>query len=204
MGWPAAIGVAWLIGWLPVGNMIKRLFRQTNPCLVGFEETSLIRLLKEGGPEAVLLVLATDVGKGVASALAAGWLTGSATAGLVAGLVAQAAYFYGRNGKGLLVVAGAVYICSPSAAQTGAAVWMASLLLGRFQSVASVLAVWSTPVWALIFGEGIAKASAMLAMAVLLTFQYRDEFRQVLEGKEHPLQWKRLFQRGKQAGRVEL
>lgn len=197
MLWVIALLGSALIGWLPTGRLLKKLYQGRKLNLSGFEEDSLLRLLKEGGPEAVFLVMATDLGKGYAIVVAAQKLTGSPVLAMVCGLLAVAASFFGGNGKALLVAAGMVLAACLPAGQTGAAVWLAALLLARSPVIAALLAVWSVPVWIGFFGGSLGEILVALLLGLLMVYQYYDDLLSLWRGKREIVKWEKVMKKRK-------
>jgi glycerol-3-phosphate acyltransferase PlsY len=203
----AAIG--YLLGALPFGYLVARA-RGVNIFEVGSKNpgaTNVRRVLGQGPGN---LVFALDFLKG---SLASSWALLTPTSGFcgdipelgldfaitgetwvhvgVAGLIgAMVGHSFScftkfKGGKGVATGAGGILVIIPVSALIAAAVWLVVFLLGRYVSLASILAAASLPltVWLRDRPPLVIVLTALIALFVII--QHRENIKRLLNGTEN-------------------
>src|ERR671937_285527 len=131
----------YLLGSMPWGYWLPRLVTGANIRTVGSGNTGAANVWRTQGFKLGLSVALLDLAKGLAAALLGIWL-GSELVGLLAGIAALAV----------------------------AAVWIATFLVTRYTSVASLLSAATLPLFALLFGASwlVVAFTAGAAAAIFL------------------------------------
>jgi len=147
--------VAYLIGAIPFGLLIARLFgigdiRQAGSGNIG--ATNVLRVL---GMKAAIWVYLLDIGKGAAAVLLAGLVPQEAVqVHLFAVLIGAAvilghvfpAYLKFRGGKGVATASGVLVVILPVETLIAAGVFLTVVFLSRYVSLASIAAALTLPV----------------------------------------------------------
>jgi glycerol-3-phosphate acyltransferase PlsY len=203
----AAIG--YLLGALPFGYLVARA-KGVNIFEVGSKNpgaTNVRRVLGKGPGN---LVFALDFLKG---SLASSWALMAPTAGFycdipelgldfaiagetwvhvgVAGLIgAMVGHSFScftkfKGGKGVATGAGGILVIIPVSALIAAAVWLVVFLLGRYVSLASILAAASLPltVWLRDRPPLVIVLTALIALFVII--RHRENIKRLLNGTEN-------------------
>lgn len=157
--------------------------------------------LRVAGWRFALAVVLVDVGKGVLASLLGAWSPASLALPLAADwrMVACAfaavvghcwpVFFGFRGGKGAATAVGSVLVLAPGVAVAMVLFWLAVLGVWRYVGLATTLCALAFPVFVLLahFG-GIAMPHSLLvyavAIAVLLSFTHRENFRRMRAGTE--------------------
>lgn len=180
---------AYLLGAVPFGLLFSRLLAKRDPREFGSGNIGATNAMRTGGKVVGVLTLLADIGKG---ALAVGLaLLFAAPEWLVAGVALAAflghiypVYLRFKGGKGVATMFGVVLPWQPWLAVLAFAVWLSALKLGRFVSVASILAGWSLPLggWLLHVSHECLIASALFAL--LMTWRHESNIRRLFAGQE--------------------
>ncbi len=173
MQWVAALALGYLIGSVPFGLILTRLFGAGDLRAIGSGNIGATNVLRTGRKGLAAATLLLDLGKGVVAVLVARalWgeaLTEQAAIGVFAGHCFPV-WLKFRGGKGVATAAG---VCLGLAWPIGAvyaAVWLSMLALTRISSLAGMSAAIAAPLaaWGLGYPEHV-KALAAIAIAVLV------------------------------------
>ena len=192
--WPfaaAALAAAFLAGSLPTAWIV-----------VGLARGEDIRRLHSGNPGAsnvkrvlgwpgFLTVFAVDAAKGalpVAVALDAGWPI--LWAGWL-GVAAVAGHCWSpwlgwNGGKGVATAAGVYAVLAPTAAAVGLAAWWITTRLTGFSSLGSLAGLVAAG--AAVIGWGLTGSGwPFTAVAVIIIWRHKDNWRRLAEGRENDL-----------------
>lgn len=152
------VGAGYLAGSIPFGYWIVRVFKGADIRAVGSGNIGASNVWRTFGRGYGLPVVLLDTAKGFAPTLAATLVAGH-LAGALTGAAAMLGHWrplfmgFRRGGKMVATCGGAFLGLAPIVGGIGAAVWIATFLLFRYASVASMLAACSLPVIALAIGE---------------------------------------------------
>ena len=162
-----------LLGSVPFGIVMARLFGLGDPRKVGSGNIGATNVLRMGSRPAAALTLIGDAGKGGAAVLLARAALGE-DAAQIAGLAAFLGHLYPvwlgfRGGKGVATFLGVLLALSWPMGLTACATWLATAAAFRFSSLAALAAAATGPLWSALlgYGEGVALVAA-LAVAVFV------------------------------------
>ena len=187
----AAIVVAgYLVGSCPWGYWLPLLFRGEDVRRHGSGSIGGSNVWRTYGRTLAIPVIALDALKGFAPALA-GVILVSHLCGILAGAAAMLGHarpLYLRFEKGGKMVAtggGVLFAVCPWVALAAAGTWVATFLLSRYTSLASVVSAIALPVFAVAFGSPwpvIAFAAVAGASVIVL---HRSNLRRLRAGTEN-------------------
>jgi glycerol-3-phosphate acyltransferase PlsY len=192
-----AIVVSWLLGGVPFSSLAARLkgvdLRRHGSGNLG--ATNAIRVL---GPWLGVPVLILDVAKGWVAAALLPRLFGvpSVELGLACGLAAVAGHVWPvwarfRGGKGVACAAGAFLALAPAATGLSAAAFLATLLLSRYMSLASIIGGITLPVALVLTGAGGVLIGAGVAIAALILVRHRSNLGRIRDRTESRVVFRR-------------
>jgi glycerol-3-phosphate acyltransferase PlsY len=190
---------AYLLGSIPTGFLLVRLFRHQDIRSVGSGNIGATNVLRSGGKGLGAATFFLDMLKGCAAvylgALLGALLMPAApvrTAQAIAALFAVLGHMFPvwlrfRGGKGVATGFGVFLVAAPTAALAAISVFFLVLLLSRYVSLASILGAASFPVfaWFLVSGPRPAVFIAVqFAVALLIIAKHHQNIRRLLTGKE--------------------
>ena len=191
--------VAYLLGSLPAGYLLVRIFRHQDIRSVGSGNIGATNVLRLGGKGLGAATFLIDMLKGSAAvwlgALLGSHLTHAANLSnfqAIAALFAVLGHLYPvwldfRGGKGVATGFGVFLVASSSAALAAIAVFALVLVLSRFVSVASILGSASFPLFAYLFSES-ARTPLLIGVeftvALLIIAKHHQNIRRLFAGTE--------------------
>ena len=163
--------LAYLLGSVPFGIVMARLFGLGDPRAVGSGNIGATNVLRMGSKPAALLTLIGDAGKGAAAVLAARAALGE-DAAQVAGLAAFLGhgfpvYLRFKGGKGVATFLGTLLAVSPPLGLAACATWLAAALATRISSVGALAAAAAAPLWAAWFRPDAWVFAALIGATVI-------------------------------------
>jgi glycerol-3-phosphate acyltransferase PlsY len=188
-----AVAMAYLIGAIPVGWFVARLFGVGDIRRHGSGNIGATNVLRTAGTLPAVLTLAGDVAKGAAAVLLASALASAdrrvAAASAVAAIVGNcwSVFLRFRGGKGMATGLGAFLILVPWAVLPAALVWLAVTGTFRYVSLASITSAACLPLGALALGYDALSALACLFAVAIVIARHRDNIARLTAGTERRL-----------------
>ncbi len=183
--------VAYLAGAIPVGVIVCRLWKGVDPREHGsgnIGATNVYRLL---GPGPGILVGLLDTGKGAGAVLLGRAVSGVASPWVAVGAAVAAilgsnrSIFLGfRGGKGGLVSLGAGLAVIPEVGLLSFAVWLVTLALTRYVSVATMAGGVACPLIAYALRRPLPYVLMCVVIALSLILRHRANLKRLREGTE--------------------
>ena len=191
-----ALAAAYLVGALPVGFLVARVFGVGDIRRHGSGNIGATNVLRAAGWLPALLTLAGDIVKGYAAVAAAGALADDAGARAVAAVAAivgncWSVFLRFRGGKGVATGLGALLNLAPWAVAPAVPVWLAVAVTTRYVSLGSILGAACVPLGALLLGYRPPAVLASLATAVIIVARHHENIARLLAGTERRLGEKR-------------
>ncbi|MGO0122322.1 glycerol-3-phosphate 1-O-acyltransferase PlsY [Desulfothermobacter acidiphilus] len=179
--------LAYLIGSFPTGYLLARL-KGVNIFERGSGNIGATNIWRTLGPLYGTLAFVGDMGKGALAAYL-GMCLGP-TAALLTGAAALVGHAFSiflrfRGGKMVATALGVFLFLAPKATLGALGVWIFVFALGRYVSLASIIAAGSLPILACAFRYSRGICAFSLLVALLIIFRHRDNIRRLLEGREH-------------------
>jgi acyl phosphate:glycerol-3-phosphate acyltransferase len=189
-----AIGAAYLIGAVPIGYLIGRVFGIADIRRHGSGTIGATNVLRTAGWLPAILTLAGDIAKGylavvAGSALATGPDAGVTAASAVAAVIGNCwSIFLGfRGGKGVATGLGALLRITPLAVLPAALVWLVVTISFRYVSLGSILAACCVPLGALALGMPAPFVIATFAVGAIVVGRHHANIARLLAGHEPKL-----------------
>ncbi|QFU07157.1 putative glycerol-3-phosphate acyltransferase [Rhodobacteraceae bacterium THAF1] len=179
---------AYLLGSVPFGLVITRLFGLGDLRTIGSGNIGATNVLRTGSKPAALLTLICDVGKGAFAVVIARILLGDS-----AGIAAGAAAFIGhcfpiylgfKGGKGVATFLGTVLALAWPLGLITAATWLAVAAFTRISSLSALVAAAVAAPIALLLGYSWALAVALLLMAIVIFIRHAANIARIRAGTE--------------------
>jgi glycerol-3-phosphate acyltransferase PlsY len=198
------IVAAYLIGAIPFGLLIARLYGVKDVRLHGSGNIGATNVWRVAGPKAAVWVYILDIGKGVAAVLGAKlfapyWLPLEITLILVACAVVAGhvfpVYLKFHGGKGVNTALGALIVLLPIETGLTIVIFAITLTLTHYVSAGSMVAAVSLPLILAIevvgLSRDIATPYAILAIVVafLVLITHRQNIRRLIAGTESRFSW---------------
>jgi glycerol-3-phosphate acyltransferase PlsY len=178
---------AYLLGSVPFGLLMSRLFGLADPRQIGSGNIGATNVLRSGNKIAAFLTLLLDAGKGALAVVIARQFGGEDLAG-VAALGALMGHLYPiflgfKGGKGVATFLGALLALAFPVGLAACATWLATALAFRFSSLAALVAAALAPIY--VFAWHHAHTAALvLLMSALVIYRHGANIRRLLDGKE--------------------
>jgi glycerol-3-phosphate acyltransferase PlsY len=191
MSWELAlVAAAYLLGSIPSALLVVWLRTGKDVRREGSGNVGATNATRIGGPAAGIVVTVMDVVKGALPVWAmsvlnpeGGWVAATALAAIVGHCYPVWLRFAG--GKGVATAFGAFVVLAPVPALGALSVWIAVLAVGRWVSLASLIAAAVFPLLVALLGEpsratllGVSLASALIIV------RHRINIRQLIAGSE--------------------
>jgi acyl phosphate:glycerol-3-phosphate acyltransferase len=192
----AAIVGGYLLGSLPFGYWLPRIFRGEDIRMVGSGNVGATNVFRLYGRRLGIAVALLDVTKGFAAAML-GIAAGGALVGVLAGAAAMLGHArpiflrFQKGGKMVATAGGATFALAPLAALCCVAVWLVVFALTRYASLASIATALGLAVLVVLLDYpwpvvlfGVAGAAAVILL-------HRHNIRRLLAGTEHRFELRR-------------
>lgn len=191
---------AYLLGSIPVGYLLVRIFRKQDIRTVGSGNIGATNVLRSGGKGLGAATFLLDAFKGYSAVWLAAIVAPHLLPGVpqrnveaLAALCAVLGHMFPlwlrfRGGKGVATGFGVFLYAAPLAALAAITVFIIILLLSRYVSLASILGAACFPVFAWFTASGTKPPffiAVQIAVASLVIFKHHPNIRRLLAGKEH-------------------
>lgn len=188
----AAFAAAYVIGALPMGLGVARLFGAADPRSVGSGNIGATNVMRAGGWRAGALTLALDVAKGFAPTYLAWEYMGPLGAG-AAGFGALMGHCFSVflgfwGGKGIATGLGVLLAWRWETALVGLLVWALTLVAARYVSAASMAALAAALAAVLVYEEWD-YAPYALAMGAVVFLRHLGNLGRLFRGEEPRVRW---------------
>jgi glycerol-3-phosphate acyltransferase PlsY len=193
---PLIVLGGYLLGSAPFGYWVVRLLRGEDIRTRGSGNIGATNVWRVYGRWLGVPVILLDVAKGFVPALIGLKVSGEVT-GVLAGAAAMAGHWrplylrFTKGGKTVATAGGVTFALAPLAALCCVTAWIAIFLLGRYSSVASIVAALLLPAFIWVFGGDwpVITFGALAAVAVLLL--HKENMRRLVAGTESRFHFRR-------------
>jgi acyl phosphate:glycerol-3-phosphate acyltransferase len=185
--------VAFLIGSIPWGYLIGRFVYHTDLRKSGSGNIGAMNALRTLGTKGAVAVLLLDAAKGILAVVIARYVANDAGVASLAGACAVLGHCFSpwlgwKGGKGVATAFGAIFALSWPAGLVCVAAWiLGALILTRFSSVGSMLAMILSPFALFAFTRSLAEAVFGVFVALLIVWTHRENIARLRTGTEGPI-----------------
>ncbi|WP_296954175.1 glycerol-3-phosphate 1-O-acyltransferase PlsY [uncultured Dialister sp.] len=183
------IALAYLIGAIPSGYIIGRVFYGVNLKKVGSGNIGATNAYRELGVKAGLAVFICDFLKGFIAVHLGMPDTTLVLACAVFAIIGNdwSVFLHFKSGKGVACGVGAfTYICAP-AVLAAFLVWLAIFKWKHIVSLGSIIGAPVVPIVMLLLGEPLEYVAFGTLAAVIVVGKHKDNIRRLLRGEEKPI-----------------
>jgi glycerol-3-phosphate acyltransferase PlsY len=187
LGW-ALLVPSYLLGTFPTALLVGRR-EGRDPTREGSGNPGATNALRTMGRRAGALVLAGDLGKGIATT-AAGWALGGRALGIGCGLAAVVGHIFPatrgfRGGKGVATGAGMALVLLPIPSVVLGLVYLAVVKVTKVGALGSLAVAVGLPVAAALVGRPGGEVAALGACSALVVLRHRKNLARLRRGAEH-------------------
>jgi glycerol-3-phosphate acyltransferase PlsY len=180
---------AYFVGSIPFAIVSSRVFGLGDPRSYGSGNPGATNVLRSGNKAAATLTLAGDCLKGWLVVWVAGALGFDALTAALAGLAAFIGHVFSvflrfRGGKGVATGLGVVAGLDPLIAIASLGVWLLTVLITRYSSVAAFMAALTAPIVTGFVSGSMAITLIVLTLSTILVWRHATNIRRLLDGTE--------------------
>ncbi len=215
MDFVLVILTAYLLGSIPFGFLVSRLYGVKDIRLVGSGNIGMTNVWRTVGPSAALLVFIGDVGKGMLAVFLTPVLSDASLnleyLKIIAGLTAVLGHIFSvflklRGGKGVNTALGVMIMLLPLEILISAAVFVITVAVSRYISLGSIIS--SLTLFLVVLLEFLLWHGKVDSIYILLTFilwvmillTHRSNIRRLLRGDENRFSFRRKVPGGQLNG----
>ncbi|TKT76830.1 glycerol-3-phosphate 1-O-acyltransferase PlsY [Aquamicrobium sp. LC103] len=182
----AALAFGYLLGSIPFGLLITRAAGLGDVRKIGSGNIGATNVLRTGNRKLAALTLLLDALKGAAAVLIAGVY--GTELGIVAGFAAFIGHLFPawlgfKGGKGVATYLGVAAAMLWQGALVFAAAWLATAFIGRYSSLAALVACIATPLAAYLLGY-VDISIVLAVMSIIVFVKHRANISRLLAGTE--------------------
>lgn len=186
----AWIALTYLLGAVPFGLVVGKIFCGTDPRTAGSRNTGATNVARLCGFKFGVLALVLDLAKGLAPTAVALSFTDSHFMHGMTGLAAItghcfSVFLYGKGGKAVATTVGVFLALAPASAVISALACIGVILKSGYVSLGSLTLVTALPVLLLVSGQFTYLLFALAAMA-LVYWRHRENIARLARGEEKP------------------
>lgn len=197
MLWLLTLAIAYLLGSIPFGYILVRLFRKEDIRTKGSGNIGATNVVRSGAKGLGILTLLLDLLKGLAAVLIAKHLAPGAPGfpsdlAVAAGVVAVLGHIFPvwlgfKGGKGVATALGVFLALAPLAALCALGVFIAVFAFTRYVSLASILAAVFLPLFAMLLMPDRSPIfiGGVIFLALLVIAKHHANIARLMNGTEN-------------------
>jgi glycerol-3-phosphate acyltransferase PlsY len=194
--WLPILAIAYLLGSIPFGYILVRLFRKEDIRATGSGNIGATNVVRSGAKGLGILTLLLDLLKGFAAVkIAAHFAPGApgfpSDLAVAAGIAAVLGHIFPiwlrfKGGKGVATGLGVDLALAPLAALCSLGIFIVVLAITRYVSLASILAAFMLPVFCLVLmpDRSPVFVGGMIFLALLVITKHHANIARLMQGKE--------------------
>jgi len=192
--WLIVLSVSYLLGSIPFGYLLVRLFRKQDIRAVGSGNIGATNVVRSGAKGLGVLTLLLDLGKGLAAVLVARHFSPQVyDLAVVAGVAAVCGHVFPvwlgfKGGKGVATALGVFLGLVPVAAVSLLAVFVVVVWWSRYISLGSIVAAAAFPVIGILLLRGrvdVIVIFGFVAIPALVIAKHHENIRRLMAGTEN-------------------
>lgn len=181
----------YLLGSIPFGYLVCKYWKGINITEYGSGNIGFTNVLRTVGLKPALVVLLGDVGKGALAAWLGIHYYGEVY-GILTGMAAMLGHSFSvflkfKGGKLVATGLGVLIVLTPYVALVAAIVWLTTLYISKYVSLASILAGISVLIAMFVLSEPTAIRLFLTAAVIFLIYRHRTNVTRLLNGTEHKI-----------------
>ncbi|RJX22929.1 MAG: glycerol-3-phosphate 1-O-acyltransferase [Desulforudis sp.] len=181
--------VSYLIGSIPTGFLIGKLVKGIDIRTQGSGNIGATNVWRSLGPAPALVALVGDVAKGIVALLLGRYYGPPGFELITAGAAllghGWSVFLRFQGGKMIATMLGILIMLPPVGLGAAAVVWLSTVGLTRYVSLASMLAVVAVPVAFAVTGAGMNLVVFGTLVALVVIYKHRSNIARLLTGTEH-------------------
>src|SRR5665648_425187 len=187
------ITICYLLGSLPFGYIMGKLFKKVDIREFGSGNIGASNVLRTLGPLLASLVIIGDVGKGILSIYLVKYFNIDSSLILaIAGLAVICGHdwslFLGfKGGKGIATTFGVIFALNPVISILAVIVWVIFLITSKYASLSSICAVFSILVFTILLKQPYEYIGFSLIILVLSIFTHKENIKRLKSRKERKI-----------------
>ena len=193
----AAVVTAYLIGSLPTGFLMTRIFKGVDIRGAGSRNVGATNVYRVAGKLPGLLTLIIDIGKGilVVTVITSVYYSFLGEVDYIffkclLGLIAICGHIWSvflkfKGGKGVATTIGVAGILAPIPLALSLAVWLIVFIPTNYVSLGSLLFGLSLPIFSLVFNEPFYVVVFCVIICILNSYKHKDNISRLLKGVEN-------------------
>ena len=186
---PVLLILAYLIGSLPFAVIVSKAFGLADPRSFGSGNPGATNVLRTGNKLAAALTLIGDAAKGWLAMFVVAKVDAGSTAVALAGLAAFIGHLFPvflkfKGGKGVATAVGVLIGLNGWLALGAVLVWLATVAITRYSSLAALTAAAAAPAIAFWLNGAGASTQVVLVMCLLLVWRHKENIKRLLAGTE--------------------
>lgn len=183
----------YLLGSIPFGYIVGKLFKKVDIREFGSGNIGTSNAFRTLGPFLASLVLIGDIGKGIFSIYLVRYFNIDNLLILtIAGLVVICGHdwslFLGfKGGKGIATTFGVVFALNPTIAILAITIWLIVLIITKYTSLSSILAMISILVFTILFKQPYEYIVFSAIILILSIFKHKENIKRLKLRKERKI-----------------
>ncbi len=186
----AIIVGAYLLGSIPFGLVLCRLFGYGDIRLIGSGNIGATNVLRTGNKPLALATLILDSGKGAAAVIAADLIThGNFTIMMLTALAVLLGHLFPvwlkfKGGKGVATTLGTLLALAPWVGIAACLIWVLVAAIFRYSSLAALAAIGLSPLVSSYIYDSDNLAGLLGIITLLVFFKHRENIKRLFKGEE--------------------
>jgi len=185
--------ISYLLGSIPFGIIITKLFNKGDLRKVGSGNIGATNVMRVGGLRLAGLVWVLDMVKAIAAVLIGRYVCGDFVFSIWCGFFTMIGHCFPiwlkfHGGKGISALFGIFLAVNPILFIICGIEWLCVALSSGYSSLGAVVVFCSVPFFAFVMGTQI--GIAFLAISLLCLIRHRENILRLLKGKESKIEWR--------------
>ncbi len=183
----------YLLGSIPFGYIAGKLFKKIDIRELGSGNIGATNVFRILGPSLASLVLIVDIGKGIFSIYLVQYFNIDNLLILtIAGLAVICGHdwslFLGfKGGKGIATTFGVIFALNPIISILAIVVWVVVMIITRYASLSSILAVISIMIFTILFKQPYEYIIFSAIIILLSIFKHKENIKRLRSGNERKI-----------------
>lgn len=185
------LAAGYLLGSIPFGYLVGKYWKGINILEHGSGNIGFTNVLRTLGWPPALVVLLGDIGKGALAAWI-GLKAGGEPFGILGGITALLGHSFSvflrfRGGKMVATGLGVLIVLAPGVAVVAAVIWLSTIFLTRYVSLASILAAIGLFPSMFAFNESTGMKVFLAVAGIFVIYRHRVNIDRLLKGQEYKI-----------------